>query len=228
MAPLDVRYAPAADGSKIGYTVTGGGPLAVVLTPSLLAQAEPMFEEPTIVRFLVRLTARSQLLVMDRRGTGFSDRPTTRDDLSMDRLCEDIEAVLDDAGIERAVIMAHSWGGPGGIHFAATRPERTAGLVLTATRVKNSRGDGYELGPTPQEVDDLAATVEGRWGTEGDRVQFARSHLLDRRFHEWMASQERRSYPPGAVPDLFRAIAVHDARSDPRQGRCTDVGRPPA
>src|SRR6266702_180709 len=88
-------------------------------------------EEPHFARFLERLASFSRLILFDKRGTGLSDR--VADMPSLEVRMDDVRAVMDAVGSERAAFFGISEGGPMSILFAATHPQRTSALILYGT-----------------------------------------------------------------------------------------------
>src|SRR5262245_2113557 len=140
-----VRYARSGD-LNIAYQVTGDGPIDVVLISGFVSHLEKDWEEPRHARFLERLGSMARLIRFDKRGTGLSDRPPGLPDL--ETRMDDVRAVMDAVGSERAVLFGYSEGAPLSILFAATYPARTYALVLYAAFPKRLRSDDYPWGPT--------------------------------------------------------------------------------
>src|SRR3954470_14349839 len=127
MMPPDTQYAKSGP-VNVAYQVIGDGPLDLVLVPGFVSHVEVAWEEPRLARFLIRLAAFARLIVFDKRGTGMSD--PVPGPPSMDERMEDIGAVMDAAGSERAAILGISEGGTLSLLFAAQHPERVTALVL--------------------------------------------------------------------------------------------------
>ena len=123
----ETQYARSGD-VHIAYQLVGEGNLDLVWIPSLAHHVELSWENPPVARFLVRLMELGRLLLFDKRGTGMSDRVSS--DTTLETRMDDIRAVMDAARSEQAVVCALGEGGPLGMLFAATYPERTDGLVL--------------------------------------------------------------------------------------------------
>src|SRR6476469_5695811 len=116
-------YAKSGDLS-IAYQVIGDGPLDVVFVPGFVSHLDIGWELEPFVKTLTRLSSFARVIVFDKRGTGLSDRTAGLPTLA-ERM-DDIRAVMDAAGSERAAIVGLSEGGPSSMLFAATFPERTA------------------------------------------------------------------------------------------------------
>src|ERR1041385_3974233 len=121
----DVRYARSGD-VAIAYQVIGEGPLDLVFVP-FFGNIRWAWEQPLFARFFEELASFSRLILFDKRGTGLSDRPRM---LTLETQMDDIRAVLDTVGAERAVLLGGVQGSQLSALFAATYPDRTRALAL--------------------------------------------------------------------------------------------------
>jgi len=128
--PPQTHYARTGE-VNIAYQVVGDGPLDLVFVPGFISHLDLQWADPRIARFLEKLASFSRLIMFDKRGTGLSD-PVAAPAPLEDRM-DDVRAVMDVAGSERAVLFGLSEGGPMSVLFAATYPERTRALVLCGT-----------------------------------------------------------------------------------------------
>jgi pimeloyl-ACP methyl ester carboxylesterase len=123
---------------SIAYQVLGNGPIDLIFAHGWVSHLEYAWEHPDPARFFRRLASFSRLIRFDRRGMGLSDRdvgPST-----LEQRVDDIRAVMDAVGSERATLLGVSEGGYMSVMFAATHPERTAGLFYSeALRGKAGR-----------------------------------------------------------------------------------------
>ena len=103
MSP-DIRYAKTIDGLHIAYQVVGEGP-DLVYAPGWFSNLEAVWDVPDLGDFLNELARAFRLILLDRRGFGLSDWPITAGGLSMELGMDDIRAVMDAAGSERAVLF---------------------------------------------------------------------------------------------------------------------------
>ena len=134
----ETRYARSGELS-IAYQVVGGGPFDLVYVPGWVSNIELMWEEPGLARFLERLASFSRLILFDKRGTGLSD-PVPTDGLpTLEERMDDVRAVMDAVGSERAALLGHSEGGNMCVLFTATYPERTTALILVWSYAKRLR-----------------------------------------------------------------------------------------
>ena len=127
----ETRYARTADGLHIAYQVVGDGPFDLVAVLGYVSHVELSWEDPAIAAWLRELSSFSRLILFDRRGLGLSD-PVQGAPTLEDRM-QDLRAVMDAAGSERAALFGLSEGGPMSVLFAATYPERVSALVLYGT-----------------------------------------------------------------------------------------------
>ena len=127
------RYAKTADGVHVAYQVVGDGPVDVVFVMGWVTNIDAMWDEPAFARFLGRLSSFARLIMFDKRGVGLSDRVPDDRLPDLETRMDDVRAVMDAVGSERAVVMGVSEGGPMSMLFAATYPERTIALVLYGT-----------------------------------------------------------------------------------------------
>src|ERR671922_3043249 len=106
----ETRYARSGD-VNIAYQVVGEGPLDLVYVPGWVSNVELMWEEPAMARFLGRLASFSRLILFDKRGTGLSDRVSNDRLPTLEERMDDVRAVLDAIGSERAAVFGASEGG---------------------------------------------------------------------------------------------------------------------
>src|ERR671936_1912593 len=159
-----IRYAKSGD-VNIAYQVTGEGELDLVFVPGFVSHLELDWDDPRAAYFLDRLGSFTRLIRFDKRGTGLSDRPSGLPDL--ETRMDDVRAVMDAAGSERAALFGYSEGGPMACLFAATYPERTSALVLYGTYAKrDDPDDDYPWCHTMAERREVAAEIERTWGVD--------------------------------------------------------------
>jgi pimeloyl-ACP methyl ester carboxylesterase len=201
----ETRYARAADGVHVAYQVVGDGPIDLVWVMGWASNIEAMWEEPNLARFMTRLSSFSRVILFDKRGVGLSDRVPEDHLPDLETRMDDVRAVMDAAGSERAVVFGVSEGGPMACLFAATYPDRTIALLLFGTEVDyTSRQGGWSA-----EADEYLDYIDEHWGTveharEEIRQWGAPSHADDDRLVEWLASYLRRAASPGAAIALSK------------------------
>jgi pimeloyl-ACP methyl ester carboxylesterase len=167
----ETRYARSGD-VRIAFQVVGSGPFDLVFVPGFISNLDLTWDNPARARFFSRLSSFSRLILFDKRGTGLSDRagavPT------LEERMDDVRAVMDAAGSERAALFGISEGGAMSVLFAATYPERTQALVLCGT---------YSHFPTwvlaNEKLEDFLRVIEQSWGTGASLPYFAPTKASD-------------------------------------------------
>ena len=196
------KYALSGD-INIAYQVIGQGPRDLVYVPGWVSNIEVMWEDPGLARFLNRLASFSRLIVFDKRGTGLSDPVEVEALPSLEVRMDDLRAVMDAAGSERATLLGHSEGGNMCVLFAATYPERTEGLALMGCYVKRIRSDDYPWAPTLEarlaDTDD----IRRNWIDPAKIAEYyAPSRASDPSFRTWVERYLRLSASPRAAAAL--------------------------
>ena len=209
--PPQTRYAVAADGTHLAYQVIGDGPIDLIYVPTWISQVEHLWEEPRVARFFARMAEFSRLILFDRRGSGLSDPVFTPPPLESQM--DDITAVMDAAGSERAAIFATLEGGPMAMLFAATYPERTTGLVLYATFARSVAADDYPYADTAAARTERIEQALADWG-DGSLIEgLAPTLVNDRNLHDWMGRLQRLAASPGTARKMMTITHVTDVRA---------------
>jgi class 3 adenylate cyclase len=211
MHPAKTEYARSGD-LHIAYQVVGDGPIDVVYVPGWVSHVEQAWEEPSLARFLNRLAAFSRLIVFDKRGTGLSDRVPNAELPPLEERMDDLRAVMDAAGSERAAVFGFSEGGNLSALFAASHPERTRALLLFGTFAKRLRTPDYPWAPTSRERDLFCEEVERDWARGIDLARYVPSKLGDEAFLRRLSAYFRNSASPGAALTLLRMNTEIDIR----------------
>jgi len=208
--PPRTRYAKSDD-VNIAYQVTGESLFDLVLVPGWVSHVENVWEEPSFARFLHRLRFFCRLILLDRRGTGLSD-PVAKLP-TLEQRMDDVRAVMDASGSEKAAIFGLSEGGPMGILFAATYPERTSALILYGTFARGTYASDYPWRPTPDLLErGILDRIEREWGTGMTAKIFAPSIANDERQVEAWGRFERLAVSPGAARALIQMTMNTDVR----------------
>ena len=205
----ETRYAKSGD-VNVAYQVIGDGPLDLVLVPGWVSDVEQAWEDPSFAAFLRRLTSFARLILLDRRGTGLSDRVAELPGL--EERMDDVRAVMDAAGSQRAALFGISEGGPMCMLFAATYPERTAALVLNGAYARGRWSKDYPWAKTSEQVEEDLAIVEREWGAAADMSNAAPSLMSDTFETEWFAAYLRNSASPADAIALWRWGTEIDVR----------------
>lgn len=143
------QFARSGDVS-IAYQVFGGGPVDIVFVSGIVYHLEAVHELPGVTDFFERMGRFSRTIVFDKRGQGLSDRVPIA--ASMDERADDVRAVMDAVGIERAALIGYSEGAALAAYFAAFHGERLTQLVLMGGLPKFSSSDDYPYGITDEQV----------------------------------------------------------------------------
>ena len=205
----ETRYARSGD-VHIAYQVVGDGPRDLVLVPGWISNVEVFWDEPVVARFLERLASFARLILFDKRGTGLSDRVS--DLPSLETRMDDVRAVMDAAGSERAALMGYSEGGPLCALFAATYPERTAALIALGSYARLKPAPGYPTVRPPSSTEAWIATCERDWGGPVGLKDRAPTLEPDPNMRAWWARFLRMSASPGAAISLIRMNYEIDIR----------------
>jgi pimeloyl-ACP methyl ester carboxylesterase/class 3 adenylate cyclase len=182
---------------SIAYQVLGSGPIDLVYAHGWVSHLEHAWENPDYARFIRRLASFSRLIRFDRRGMGLSDRdvgPST-----LEERVDDIRAVMDAVGSERAALLGVSEGGYMSVMFAATHPERTAGLILCGCYARESWAPDYPWGRTPERRHAWNAALEKNWGKPFALDEAAPSIANDEAASLWFGAYLRYAASPGAA-----------------------------
>jgi pimeloyl-ACP methyl ester carboxylesterase/DNA-binding winged helix-turn-helix (wHTH) protein/class 3 adenylate cyclase len=207
----ETRYARSGD-VNIAYQVVGDAPLDLVFVMGWVSHLEYFWEEPSFARFLTRLTSFSRLILFDKRGTGLSDRVPNNELPTLEQRMDDVRAVLEAVGSERAALIGVSEGGPMCSLFAATYPEKTIALVMIGTYAKRIRDDDYPWAPTAEERQKFYELMQREWGGPVGIDERAPSVADDPHFREWWATYLRMGASPGAALALTKMNAEIDVR----------------
>jgi len=207
----EIRYARSGD-VNIAYQVIGDGMLDLVFVMGWVSHLEYFWEEPSFARFLSRLASFSRLILFDKRGTGLSDRVPLNALPTLEQRMDDVRAVMDAAGCEKAALVGVSEGGPMCSLFAATYPEKTSALVMIGTYAKRIWDPEYPWAPTPEERNAFIEEMQRSWGGPVGVEDRAPSRAADPQFREWWAAYLRMGASPGAAVALTRMNAEIDVR----------------
>ena len=195
-----IRYAKSVDGVNIAYQVLGDGPVDLVYIIGMAGNFEIEFESPWGVRFLERLGSFSRVILFDKRGTGLSDRIGGAPDFDM--RADDLRAVLDGAGSQRAVLFGDGDGGSLAALFAAMHPDRVLALVLYNAYARGLWAPDYTIGTSKEDTAEWRAEIEEHWGTEEMARWFSASdpsRVNDQDWIRWVAKTMRQGASPASA-----------------------------
>jgi pimeloyl-ACP methyl ester carboxylesterase len=214
----ETRYAQSGQ-LGIAYQIFGEGPLDLVLVPGFISHVEYTWVYPPFASHLRRWGTLARVIMFDKRGTGMSDRSAGI--ATMEERIDDVRAVMDAAGSERAVILGISEGVPLSILFAATYPERVHGLIAYGGSAAYVQQPDYPWGTPREEYEVEIArdeqTLFSRWGTLADAREtvehFVPTRTGDEELIAWLATLMRLGASPGAAIALSRMNMNVDVRA---------------
>ena len=196
----ETMYAKTADGVHIAYQVRGDGPVDLAYVMQYANNLEVTSEHPRVASFFDRIASFSRLIMFDKRGTGLSDRRQTPD---LEMRADDLRAVLDAVGSERAVLFGESEGGALAAFFAAAYPERVLALILFATLARYAWAPDYPFGMRQTEYETRRDNLVRGWGTfdyaRGLVEEKAPSLAGDADYIRWWAKLQRHAASPAAA-----------------------------
>jgi pimeloyl-ACP methyl ester carboxylesterase len=195
---------------SIAYQVTGDGPVDLVRVPGWISNVDYDWEYPPMARLIERFGRFARFIRFDKRGTGLSDRDVGYP--TLEQRMEDVHAVMDAVASERAVLFGSSEGGNMCILFAATYPDRTAGLILHGCQARGERSPDYPWAPTKEETAEVLAAIERDWGEPIDLREGAPSLIGDQLASEWSAAYMRYAASPSAALAMWKLGAEVDVR----------------
>jgi class 3 adenylate cyclase/pimeloyl-ACP methyl ester carboxylesterase len=210
----EVRYANSG-GVRIAYQVFGEGPFDIVVAPSLVTHVELQWKVRQWAEFNERLGRLGRVIVFDKRGTGMSDRTVGIPDI--EARMDDIRAVMDAAGSERAALIGMSDGGTMCALFAATYPDRCWALILWGSMPRYHFAPDYRGGLTEEEQRaEQAYGLEHPWGEMRGLEEFAEwllpgAHTIDRQaiINVYLAGADAASYR--ALDEMNHAMDIRAA-----------------
>lgn len=205
------RYTKSGD-VNIAFQVLGDGPRDLVFVMGWLSNLDEYWTEPSVARFLRRLASFSRLIMFDKRGTGLSDRVSDLALPTLEQRMDDVRAVMDAAGSQRAALLGISEGGPMCMLFAATYPERTPALMMFGSYPVRCRTGDYVWGPTVEEHDRFIELVRTQWGGPVGLEARMPSMAHDENFRQWWTRYLTHSASPGAAATLLKMNAQIDVR----------------
>jgi class 3 adenylate cyclase len=205
-----VQYALSGD-VHVAYEIVGDGDMDLVLVQGFVSHLDLEWDNPHMARFLEGLASFARLILFDKRGTGLSDRsvgvPT------LEERMDDVRAVMEAAGSERAVVMGISEGAPMSILFAATYPERTQALVLHGGMARTTEAPDYPWAPPADALVEAAVELLQPALFTGDDIDvWAPSLADDRQAKDWLARYRRGGISPDGLADLYAMFLDIDVR----------------
>jgi pimeloyl-ACP methyl ester carboxylesterase len=213
MSGPPTRYARSGDAS-IAYQVVGEGPIDVVLVLGFATHLELQWEAPPFASFFERIASFARLILFDKRGTGLSD--PVAEAPTLEQRVDDVRAVMDAAGSERAALFGVSEGGPMSVLFAATHPERASALILCGAMGRTTEAPDYPWAAPADALREAAAEfIVPYWGVDASAMLelFAPSFAGNPGMLDFTARMERSAASPGMVQRLFEMFLDIDVRA---------------
>ena len=193
----------------IAYQVVGQGPLDIVYVPGWLSHVELSWELPDLALGFERLASFARLILFDKRGTGMSDRVPNDRLPTLEERMDDVRAVMDAVGSERAAVFGASEGGNMSILFAATYPQRTLALCTFGCYAKRIWSPDYPWAPTPEERQLTYEAIERDWAAGFETT----APSLDAERMAQLVTYYRRCASPGAALALMKMNTRIDVRA---------------
>jgi pimeloyl-ACP methyl ester carboxylesterase len=215
----DIRFCKTSDGVRIAYAASGEG-YPIVYVHGWASHLEFWPKMPRFNEFVFsRIAEHFRFIRYDARGWGLSDRNVT--DFSIESKIRDVEAVIENAGLEKVALLGVSEGGPTAITYAARHPERVSHLMLLGTFAHRPRP------ATPEELEVLKAmmmTIKPGWGRDTPQFrQLWTANFMpeaDMEMIRWFNELQRQSGSAETVMAVIGAIARTDVRDLLPQIQC--------
>jgi pimeloyl-ACP methyl ester carboxylesterase len=205
----ETRYVKSGE-LYIAYQVFGAGSVDLFYVPGFVSHLEHQWQIPAWAHMLRRLGSFSRVITFDKPGTGLSDRLTEFP--TLEQRIDDVRAVMDAVGSERAAFFGVSEGGPMSILFAATHPQRTSALMLYGTYARRMWAPDHPWGRTEGEMNALLERIERDWGRDALLDLWAPSIANNEDARRAYASYLRLAASPGAALTLLRLQTQIDVR----------------
>jgi class 3 adenylate cyclase/pimeloyl-ACP methyl ester carboxylesterase len=203
----ETRFAWNGDVS-LAYQVVGDGPIDLLYLQGYVSQVDLSWDSPYLARFLRGLAGQGRLIFTDRRGWGCSDRFSPSDVTDIDMLTDDLRVVMDAADSTRAVLVASHECTLVASLFAASYPDRSAGLVLIDPWVTYSRTEGT---PWLESIDEWGAYLS-ELRVLGPSLYISEFPAGYEREQDWYGVYVRAAISVGAAIAEFRRYLPTDIR----------------
>jgi class 3 adenylate cyclase/pimeloyl-ACP methyl ester carboxylesterase len=212
-----ILYAKAPDGIHLAYQTLGDGPIDLVYMRGYVSNIELNWDNPGLARSLRRLASFSRLIVMDRRGTGCSDRLSPKDLPPLETQADDLRVVLDAVGSSRTALLGFDSGNILCTWFAATFPERTSALMLWGPNARGTIAPDWPWSWDDEEWDSYLDGIAEGWGTREHAEAFLRSSAPsdadDPGLLDWFDRYQRQAASPASALALESLSREYDLRA---------------
>jgi class 3 adenylate cyclase len=210
MVPETQFAVNAKDGVNIAFQIVGDGANDLIVIPGLWSNLDIFWEEPRVARFLLELARLARVIIIDRRGTGLSDRVTPP---TFEEQMNDIIAVMDAAESAKACFLGYSEGGCMCALFAGTYPERTASLVTIGSYARWSNAEDYSFGTERSEIEKWFTSIEQEWGGPVSIQETSPTLANDEKYRRWLAKFYRSSANRADALALLQTALDMDLRA---------------
>lgn len=207
--PLDIRYVDTGQG-EVACASWGRGPQTLVMLWGMVSNLEVALEEPRARALLDRLAQRHRVVMLDRRGTGLSERVGVVPDAA--NAARDIVATLDHLGVQRAWLFGTSVGGTLALDFALRHPERSAGLLLYGTNACGTWAPDWPWSLRAEDVERWVASLTDPAHYDHSLRRFAPSAADDPAMQAWYARLLRNAATRRGTAASLRAYLAMDLR----------------
>lgn len=204
-----VRYARSGD-IDIAYEVIGEGQMDLVFVSGFISHLDLNWEFPWFNRLFL-MDGFARVVAFDKRGTGLSDRSLGFGSIA--ERTDDIRAVMDAAGIERAALWGVSEGGPLSLLFAATYPDRVSHLLIYGSGARFTWAPDYPIGFQPDQAELILEFMRENWGTGRVYGMFVQHPPDPELATRMLARFERNACTPQMVAEIMRSNGEIDIRS---------------
>jgi pimeloyl-ACP methyl ester carboxylesterase/DNA-binding CsgD family transcriptional regulator len=212
-----IRYCHSTDGVRIAYATSGIGP-PLVWAANWLTHLELDLQSPIYAHWFKALSRRHTLVRFDARGNGLSDRLV--DTFSVEAWAKDLQAVVDDLGLEQFTLFGFCQGGATAMTYAASHPRRVRRLILYDAYVQGAFAGSASL-DEQREAEALAELIAVGWGQETSAFRELFANLLIPQAspaqQRWLCELERRTVSPETAERLWRAFHHIDVRETARR-----------
>jgi class 3 adenylate cyclase len=195
----------------IAYQVIGEGEIDLVVAFPYLSHLDLLWENPAMTHFMRRLGSFARVILFDRRGVGLSD-PVEKAATLEERM-DDVRAVMDAAGSERAALLGMSEGATMCMLFAATYPQRADALVLWGAMARSTEAEDYPWAPSREAlIESNNELIAPLWGQGATIDIFSPSFADNPQAREFQARFERQAASPKRVRQLLQMFLDTDVR----------------
>ena len=208
----EIHYARSGN-VYVAYQAFGKGPFDLVVVPGAFSNIEYGWEYESWRNYYGTLASFARVLLFDKRGTGISD-PVPGAPAVEERM-DDVRAVMDAVGSERAALMGALDGAALAALFAATHPERTAALILNNPVVRGRWAADYPWGS--RDDADGAASVATWWGKRDPLVEHLEINVPGRASDEEFVRQTASYMRLCASPTTFTKMSELQLDIDVRE-----------